>query len=307
MKEVNGIKIIGVDNGYGNTKTANHCFRTGILSYDAEPLFTREMLVYEGRYYLIGEGHKEFIGEKTKDEEFYLLTLAAIAMELHDASLTEADVFIAAGLPLTWTAGQKEKFKAYLTRNREVRFSFRKADYRLRIVGAAIYPQGYAAIAESAAALEGMNLVADIGNGTMNVLYVNDGVPLSARMFTEKFGTYQCTLAVREAFLRQTQREISEATIEKVLISGTANIASSDLRIIRSVAAEYVKEIFRRLREHGYDENTMMLYIAGGGGCLVRNFCKVNADRVIFVDDICAAAKGYEYLAELQMKAGRIG
>ena len=43
MKDMNGIKIIGVDNGYGNTKTTNHCFRTGILSYDTEPLFTREM------------------------------------------------------------------------------------------------------------------------------------------------------------------------------------------------------------------------------------------------------------------------
>ena len=307
MKDMNGIKIIGVDHGYGNTKTANHCFRTGILGYDTEPLFTREMLVYEGRYYLIGEGHKEFVGEKTRDDEFYLLTLAAIAMELYDASLTEADVFIAAGLPLTWTAGQKEKFKAYLTRNEEVSFTFRKRDYHLRIVGAAVYPQGYAAIAESAAALEGMNMVADIGNGTMNVLYVNDGVPLSAKMFTEKFGTYQCTLAVREAFLRQTQREIGDAIIEKVLITGTANITSSDLKIIRSVAAEYVKDIFRRLREHGYDENTMMLYIAGGGGCLVKNFYKFNADRVVFVEDICAAAKGYEYLAEIQMKAGLIG
>ena len=307
MKDMNGIKIIGVDNGYGNTKTVNHCFKTGILSYDAEPLFTREMLIYDGRYYLIGEGHKEFVGEKTRDDEFYLLTLAAIAMELHDASLTEADVFIAAGLPLTWTAGQKEKFKAYLTRNKEVSFTFRKVDYRIRIVGAAVYPQGYAAVSESAGAMEGMNMVADIGNGTMNVLYVNDGVPLSAKMFTEKFGTYQCTLAVREAFLRQTQREISDAIIEKVLITGTATIAAADLKIIRSVAAEYVKDIFRRLREHGYDENTMLLYIAGGGGCLVRNFYKFNADRVIFVDDICAAAKGYEYLAELQMKAGAIG
>ena len=42
-------------------------------------------------------------------------------------------------------------------------------------------------------------------------------------------------------------------------------------------------------------------YITGGGGCLVKNFGKVSADRVKFVDDICAAAKGYEYLAELQL------
>ena len=38
-------------------------------------------------------------------------------------------------------------------------------------------------------------------------------------------------------------------------------------------------------------------------GCLVKHFGKVNADRVKFVDDICAAAKGYEYLAEAQLNA----
>ena len=47
----------------------------------------------------------------------------------------------------------------------------------------------------------------------------------------------------------------------------------------------------------------MTLYVTGGGGCLIENFSKVNADRVKIVEDICAAAKGYEYLAEAQMKA----
>ena len=173
-------------------------------------------------------------------------------------------------------------------------------------MGVRIYPQGFAAIAEKAAAMEGVNMVADIGNGTMNVLYICDGKPLSGRMFTEKFGTHQCTLAVREAFLRQTQREIDDYTINRVLRTGKANIASADLKIIRSVAAAYVQDIFRRLREHGYDESTMTLYITGGGGCLVKNFYRFNTNRVIFVDDICAAAKGYEFMAELQMQEGII-
>ena len=72
---------------------------------------------------------------------------------------------------------------------------------------------------------------------------------------------------------------------------------------MRATAESYVLDIFRRLREHGYDENTMMLYVTGGGGCLIKNFYNVNPDRMKFIDDICAAAKGYEYLAEIQMKA----
>ena len=103
--------------------------------------------------------------------------------------------------------------------------------------------------------------------------------------------------------MQKTQREINDAIIDEVLITGTANIAPADLKIIKSVAAEYVRDIFRRLREHGYDENTMTLYVTGGGGCLVKNFYKCSVDRVKFIEDICAAAKGYEYLSEAQMKA----
>ena len=83
------------------------------MGYDSEPLFTGDMLTFNGRYYLIGEGHKEFIAEKIKDEDYYLLTLVAIAKELKDAELTEANIVLAAGLPLTWTSGQKKEFAAY--------------------------------------------------------------------------------------------------------------------------------------------------------------------------------------------------
>lgn len=304
MKNYKETKIIGIDHGYGNIKTANYCFKTGITAYDAEPLFTGDMLTYDGKYYLIGEGHKEFVPDKIRDDDYYLLTLVAIAKELKAENLTEANVIIAAGLPLTWTSGQKKDFATYLTKNKEVNFNYKKTDYRITVEDARIYPQGYAAIANFATTMTGVNLIADIGNGTMNVLYMINRKPQSGKMYTEKFGTYQCTLTVREAFMQKTQREINDAIIEEVLCTGTANIAPADLKIIRSIAAEYVKDIFRRLREHGYDENTMILYITGGGGCLVKNFCKFNADRVKFVDDICAAAKGYEYLAELQLSAG---
>ena len=114
MKTLNNTKIIGIDHGYGNMKTANCCFPNGITAYDHEPLFTADMLVYGGRYYLIGEGHKEFAPDKIKDEDYYVLTLAAIAKELKAENLTEAHIVIAAGLPLTWTSGQKADFKAYL-------------------------------------------------------------------------------------------------------------------------------------------------------------------------------------------------
>ena len=83
MKELKSIKIIAVDHGYGNIKTANTVTPTGITAYDTEPIFSGNILEYNGTYYRIGEGHKEFIPDKAMDEDYYLLTLMAVPQHPH--------------------------------------------------------------------------------------------------------------------------------------------------------------------------------------------------------------------------------
>ena len=46
MKNKNGIYIIGVDHGYGNIKTANSCFPTGVESSDTEPTFKNDLSAF---------------------------------------------------------------------------------------------------------------------------------------------------------------------------------------------------------------------------------------------------------------------
>ena len=125
MRKVNNTIIIAIDHGFGNIKTANHIFRTGVLTYDSEPLFTKNLLVYDGRFFLIGEGHKAFTPDKVTDGDYYILSLAAIAEELQDEGITEANVYLSAGLPLNWVSQQKEKFKAYLLQNEEIHFTYK--------------------------------------------------------------------------------------------------------------------------------------------------------------------------------------
>ena len=190
--------VIGIDHGYGNIKTASSCFRTSVKAYDTEPPFTSNMLVYNGRYYIIGEGHKEFIPEKQNDDDYFILTLAAIGRELYTRNLESASFYLAAGLPLTWVSEQKDEFKAYLLREPHVDFVFKKRTFHVDFVGADIFPQGFAAVAGQLGTFRGVNMICDIGNGTMNVMFITDCRPQSGNMFTEKFGTNQCMLNIRE-------------------------------------------------------------------------------------------------------------
>ena len=137
--------MIGIDHGFGQMKTAHACFKTGVTAHDREPAFKSDLLVYEGRYYTIGEEHKEFVPDKALDQDYYILTLAAIGRELRFRGMTAARVYLAAGLPLTWVSQQRDTFKAYLLQKPSADFTFRGIVYHVDFAGAEIYPQGFAA------------------------------------------------------------------------------------------------------------------------------------------------------------------
>lgn len=144
-------------------------------------------------------------------------------------------------------------------------------------------------------------MLCDIGNGTMNIMFVNDKKPNPANCYTEKFGTHKCMLEVQENLMRIHHTEPPEETITRVLRFGTAEIDNDYLKTITDTAKEYVKGIFRRLRKYGYDPKLMKLYVVGGGGCLIRNFADYAESRVTINDDICATAKGYERMLEMKL------
>ena len=297
MKELNNIKIIGIDHGYGNIKTASTVTKSGVTAYETEPIFSGNILEYEGGYYRIGECQKEFVSDKVSDNDYYLLTLMAIARELNVYGIREADVHLAAGLPLTWIRRQREEFRSYLLKNREVTYCFNGKDYRMRLIGCSLYPQGYPAIVSRLKDFRGTNLLADIGNGTMNILYINNKKAVESRCWTEKFGVNQCMIAARNAVMDNFGVKIEEATIEQVFRYGSADIGKPYLDCITSAARQYVADIFATLRKYEYNPDLMRLYIVGGGGCLIRHFGQYDENRVTIVGDICATAKGYEDLA----------
>ncbi len=286
--------VIGVDHGFGNIKTAHSCFRTGVTAYDKKPIFTSEMLVYDGKYYIIGEEHKEFVPDKMSDPDYYILTLAAIARELYLQNRTTAKVYLAVGLPLTWVSEQRDNFKAYLLQNEEVDFSYKGTDYHVEFAGASVYPQGFAAVAGIVKRFQGLHMLCDIGNGTMNVMRITDGKVMQKECYTEQYGTRQCMLAVRENLMQKCHVKLDESVIEQVLRFKKADISQRIQDVIVDSATVYTQGIMRKLREHDYNSEIMRLYVVGGGGCLIKNFGEYDPDRVTFNEDIHATAIGYE-------------
>ena len=302
MKTYEGIRIIGVDTGYGNIKTANSIIPTGITPYDREPTFAGRILKMDGKWYGIGTGHKAYRPNKNVDDDFYLLTLAAMAEELDAFGLTKADVHLAIGLPLTWFRIQKEEHYQYMMRKKDLSYQYNDKQYEIHLVGCNVFPQGYAAIVplidQNPSEYAGTVVLADIGNGTLNTMYLQDCKPNELRCYTEELGVKQCVTAAKKTLMDRFAMNATENEIQPILLKQPGTLAEEYTHCVRETAEQYVIGIFDSLQAHGYDPRMMRLVITGGGGVLVKNFGKYDPDRVTILDDLRVNARGYEYLAQ---------
>ena len=53
MKNSNDSLILGIDHGYGNIKTENKTFSTGVYVSDTEPAFKDNLLTWNGNTHLL--------------------------------------------------------------------------------------------------------------------------------------------------------------------------------------------------------------------------------------------------------------
>ncbi|MDE6745119.1 MAG: ParM/StbA family protein [Oscillospiraceae bacterium] len=305
MQVFKNLKIIGIDHGYGNIKTANTVTPTGVSVFETEPTFEGNVLFYDGKYYRFGEGHKPFISDKTEDEDFYTATLLGIAKELSREKIYEADVHIAAGLPLTWVKNQRESFREYLMKNPDVTFRYKKNFYKIHIAGCSIYPQGYAAVIGKLGEMSGVNMLADIGNGTINIMYINNRKPVESKCWTEKLGVNQCMISVQNAVLDTFGARIDETIIENIIRYGKANIGKKYLDCITEQVRIYAEKVLDVLEKYEYNSELMRLYITGGGVSIIKNFAELDFENVVLIEDICAAAKGYETICLQSLRSDK--
>lgn len=176
---MDNIEVIGIDHGWSQMKTVNApVFSAGIREILTEPVFYDDVLEYEGKYYKVGTAREAVMENKVENEDYYLLTLAAVAKELRIRGKSDANVLLAVGLPASRYCGEKQAFIDYLSKNEEVTFVFEQRQYHIKIVKVAVFPQCYAAVVDQIGTFADKKVVAvDIGSWTIDIVPIIDKKP----------------------------------------------------------------------------------------------------------------------------------
>lgn len=265
--------VIGVDHGYAAMKTVHGSFPSGLVAYEHEPYTQKNVLEYGGTYYVVGSGRQPLQKDKTRTEDYYLLTLAAIARELdcRNAERT-CSVILAAGLPLTSFGRDKKKFRAYLLRDgKPVPFRYEGRDYTVTVRDVKLFPQGYAAVLTQTELLDEPSvIVADIGGWTVDLMRLDNAVPNAATCRSLELGVIRCIDETMEQVRRSTGLSVTDIQIERVLNGNSCSLDPKAKEIIQKNGRSYTERILSAIMEAGFDLRAIPSVFIGGGSTIVR-------------------------------------
>ena len=146
----------------------------------------------------------------------------------------------------------------------EQEFIFNGERYEIEIADVLIHPQGFAAIANCLDQFRGMNMLCDIGHGTMSMMFVNAARPVPGKIYTELMGVHQCALSMKDAAMKEFRARLEDEQIEDFLRHDNAEIPEKVRHVMELTARDYVNRIMGKIGEHGYDPQMMKLHLMGG-------------------------------------------
>lgn len=297
-----------MDHGYAAMKTVHGSFPSGLVAYEHEPYTQKNVLEYGGTYYVVGSGRQPLQKDKTRTEDYYLLTLAAIAREMDCRSAERTcSVILAAGLPLTSFGRDKKKFRAYLLRDgKPVSFRYEGRDYAVTVRDVKLFPQGYAAVLTQTELLDEPSvIVADIGGWTVDLMRLDNRLPNAATCRSLELGMIRCVDEIGEQVRRLFGLSLTAPQIESVLRGDSASMDERVRAVIHAQADKYVRGLLSAITESGLDVRAMPTVFLGGGAALMKRHggAVEGLFRPFILDDVCLNAKGYERLVA-QMSRG---
>lgn len=299
------IEVIGIDHGWSNVKTVSQVFTSGVKEISTEPAFFENVVEWEGMYYKVGGKRLEVRDSKVENENFYILTLAAIAKELKRRGLRTANVFLSVGLPLTRFGDEKEDFLNYLKRNKTLDFRFEKEQYQVQLVRISVFPQCYAAVADRIRTLPKRAVIVDIGSWTIDIMPLLNAAPDEPECVTTKQGLIRCMRTINEECIRQVGQELEENDIQEVMSHGKGTLPDKYAEIVDGCIRDFAEKVYHSLKEHGYNLEVMPIVFVGGGATVMKLFGNYEGKNIQYIEDVKANAKGFEQLGRIYLESNR--
>ena len=298
------IEVIGVDHGWSGMKTVSQVFTSGVKEITTEPAFFNNIVEFRGSYYRVAGKRLEVRDLKIENDNFYILTLAAIAKELNRRGMRNATILLSVGLPLTRFGAEKQDFIQYLSKDKDVVFRYDNEQYHIRIARVSVFPQCYAAVADKMKSLPRRVVIVDIGSWTIDIMPIENSAPNEAECITIREGLIKCMRTINDECMRQYGIELSEEDIQEIMICGkNERLPVKYIEIVKECLSEYVEKVYNILLEHGFNLEVTECVFVGGGAGVVKRYGKYKGKNVQYIEDVKANAKGYEFLGKLYLNA----
>lgn len=290
---------IGIDHGFGNMKTRHTVFRSSVRGYlNQQPESLKRVVKYKDNYYVVGGERVEVKESKVSDDDYYILTLASLAEELKYRHMQKATIVIGAGLPLKRIGAEKEEFKKYLFESRNLNFEYEGVSYTIFIKEIEIYPQGYMAILPWVNEIPMPCLALEWGSWTIEVIYLEDKIPVLSRCTSIPYGTIRCIAEINKELMRLYGKQAEEKTIESIMIGKPVMISAKYRDVIERGIKSYVRKIMDSLIEYGFYLDMTPVIHLGGGATIVKNFYQYDESMTRIIEGIHINAAAFEQMVQ---------
>lgn len=302
MKKQGNTIIIGIDHGYGYIKSAGTIMKSGIEEYPIKPPFTEDILEVDRQVFVAGQIRAEHTADKTKNKDYYYLTLVSLAKELREHNMHEAkNVILAVGLPYSFFAIQKDSFREYLMQKKTLSFTYEGEKYKVEIKDVHVYPQGLPVLATEMNKYQGKTIsVVDIGSRTIDVITYRNGKPFYELCFSvDKKGTLDCIDNINKYYLGKYAENVDEEDVQLLFQKKNSSITGDKSQFVKDMIKIYAKDVMKLLEA----KIPGQMIVCGGGASVIKNYHGKTKAGMTIIEDIYCNAKGYEVLTYNRLKS----
>lgn len=294
---------LGVDSGYFLTKSSKGvAYNSGLKEHNAIPVAADNRVIYDNRFFSVGEKRDAMDMDKTSNEDMLIqmLPLVGHAMVSKKLNLEEkVKLELGVGTPLKEYGEKMAAYRDYFL-GKDLEFVWNDYVCKAEIVRTEVYPQGYASYLsnwEEYGKYQELN-VFDFGGGTVDAFRISEGMPVTDTFVSLHSGVIKLVNRIRDELEPKSifisENQICNAVMKKEILYAEAEMIS---KISETESHEYVKNVLRQLRERDFDLRVPTLII-GGGAALIMDILKEHSINISGCLDVFANAKAYEALLD---------